>query len=73
MLPSCVGGAPTVSGSVELREAVLRERVDRSELLIAALAKALYAATRTVVCTNCFRQHATENCPHCTGLEGGRR
>jgi recombinational DNA repair protein RecR len=59
-----------VSGSVELREAVLRERLDRAELLIAALARALYDATRTVVCTNCFRVHATEHCPHCTGLEG---
>ena len=57
-------------GSVEIREAVLRERIDRAERLIAALAKALYDATGQVVCPECHRARRTELCPQCTGLTG---
>jgi len=59
-----------VSGSVELREAVLRARLEHAERLINALEAALFAATGKVVCAVCYRLKHTEHCPHCTGLEG---
>lgn len=68
----CAGAEPMVSGSDEIREAVLRARLERAELLIAALQDALFAATGTVVCDTCFRIKRTELCPHCLGLEGKR-
>jgi hypothetical protein len=57
-------------GSVELREAVLRERLDHAQRLINALEAALFDATGMVVCATCYRLKRTEHCPHCTGLEG---
>jgi recombinational DNA repair protein RecR len=59
-----------VFGSADLREAVLRERIDRAEQLINALEMALFDATGMVVCAACYRLKRTEHCPHCTGLEG---
>jgi hypothetical protein len=58
--------------SVELRESVLRARLERAERLIAALTEALFRATGTVVCSDCYGLKRTEHCPHCTGLEGRR-
>ena len=55
-----------------LREAVLRARLDRAELLIRALEAALFDATGMVVCDACYRLKHTEHCPRCTGLEGAR-
>lgn len=58
--------------SVEIREAVLRERLEHAERLISALEAALFDATGMVVCAACYRLKRTEHCPHCTGLEGGQ-
>jgi hypothetical protein len=61
------------SGSFELREAVLVARLERAELLIAALTAALFKATGTAVCPDCYALKRTEQCPSCTGLEGRRQ
>jgi hypothetical protein len=58
------------SASADLREAVLRERIDHAERLINALEAALFEATGSVVCATCYQLKRTEHCPHCTGLEG---
>jgi recombinational DNA repair protein RecR len=57
----------------EIREAVLRERLERAEKLIAALTEALFAATGSVVCQDCYGLKRTEHCARCTGLEGEPR
>jgi hypothetical protein len=56
--------------SIELRESVLRARLERAEQHIAALTEALWKATGTFVCADCYGLKRTEHCPHCTGLEG---
>jgi hypothetical protein len=68
----CGHAAPMAFGSPDLREAVLRERLDRAERLIAALTEALFKATGAVVCEDCYALKRTEHCPRCTGLEGRR-
>ena len=62
--------APMVSGSDELREAVLRAQLERAERHIEALTAALFAATGMVICPQCYRAKSTELCPWCTGVEG---
>jgi recombinational DNA repair protein RecR len=62
-----------VFGSSELREAVLRARIERAESLIAALTEALFKATGTVVCEDCYAPKRTEHCPRCRGIEGERK
>ncbi len=57
-------------GSDEIREAVLRARLERAELHIRALSAALYNATGMGVCQHCFRLKSTEHCGWCTGVEG---
>jgi hypothetical protein len=56
--------------SDDVREAVLRVRLEVAEKFISALAEELYASTGKLVCKSCYRARQTPHCPSCTGLEG---